>query len=94
MLPQNIQKKKSNHQRQFEFTFFDPLVDFNRGKTESSSLKSVTVSKSYVDGLREPIENNLVVFDERLSEQVFSYKRVSNSEVVLSQAIFIQLGLS
>ena len=67
-------------------------------KKNTSSLKSVTVRRENgIFDQTEPIDT--ILFGDineskvRLQEKMFAYKRVKNSEVILSQAIFIELGL-
>ena len=98
VLPQKASKKKAGGRRrkedQFEFTFFDPLLDFNRQDNEATNgiVKSVTVGK--IHELDKPMDRLLASeAHKRTREQMFAYKRLWNSEVLLSEAVFIELGL-
>ena len=47
-----------------------------------------------INELQRPIDTFISIERDTFREQTYSYKRLTNSEVLLSQEIFIELGLS
>lgn len=85
LLPQQRPLQQRKSKRDFEFSFANPLL-----LTGTTSMPLIV---DRVKTLRRPINTYFTPQHDAIKQQIFAYKRTYHSEVLLSEDIFLRLGL-
>ena len=95
MLPikPQLTDKRGKRSKEFEFTFANPLIETEISqKFAGGNQRNTAVVINRINALQQPIDTYLTEHDT-IKQQISEYKRLPNSEVLLSENIFVQLGL-
>ena len=85
----HVRDKRGKRSKEFEFTFANPLIETEISqKFAGGNQRSSSVVINRMEAMQQPIDTYLTDHDI-VRQQISEYKRLSNSEVLLSEDIFV-----